>query len=133
MNLGLNNNNNNMLGMGMGMGTGAPYSPNYAPRYEIIKVNGEAGARNFQMAPNSNQLLLDSSTPNLMWLVQTDGAGYLTATPWDITPHQAQPQVNVSDLEARIKHLEDMYAQLNTGTTKQSRKHRNESTTDSTD
>ena len=63
------------------------YSMNNAPRYEVIKVNGEAGARNFRMGPNSNALLLDN-TAAIVWYAQTDGTGYLTVTPFDITPHQ---------------------------------------------
>lgn len=125
MNIGMNN-----LGFNNGL-------RNYSsPHYEIIQVNGEAGAKNFQMAPNSTQLLLDSSTPNLMWLVQTDGAGYLTATPWDIYPHQVQQPVDVNSLEQRVKDLEEKYAALNTGSNKQPKKPRNstanEPTTDST-
>ena len=36
------------------------------PKYEIIKVNGEAGARNFRMAPNSSALLADE-TAAIVW------------------------------------------------------------------
>lgn len=135
--LGGNNMNN---GWNMGM-NGGGMRPTFAPHYEIPQVNGEAGAKSFQMAPNSSNLLLDQTVSNLVWLVQTDSAGYLTATPWDIFPHQVKPQVDVNNLEQRVKNLEDMYAAINTGTTKQSKKQRNantnanaanESTTDST-
>ena len=44
-------------------------------RSEIVKVNGENGARAYQLAPNSSALLLDESSP-IVWLVQSDGAGY---------------------------------------------------------
>ena len=134
----MNNNNNNRMGMGMGMNNNMMgnqnwnigmqpnsrgYNP-YAQHYEVIRVNGEAGANNFQMAPNSSQFLLDSSTNNLLWLVQTDGAGYLTATPFDIFPHQVQPPVDINNLETRVKQLEDAYVQFTSGTTKQSKKQR---------
>ena len=104
-----------------------PYQnvPNYTRQnlhYEIVKVNGEAGAKAFQMAPNSSLFLADATNPNLIWLVQTDGAGYLTATPLDVSIHQQKPQPSVSMLEQRIKHLEDMYEQLNNGLGKQSAK-----------
>ena len=59
-----------------------------SPRYEIVKVNGQAGAQAFQMAPNSSIFLADATNPNLIWLAQTDGAGYLTATPLDVSIHQ---------------------------------------------
>ena len=76
-------------------------------RQEIIRVNGENGARAYQLAPNSSALLLDESAP-LVWLVQTDGAGYKTATPYTIAPYQAQAEPDYASLEERIKRLEDM-------------------------
>ena len=62
-------------------------------RSEIVKVNGENGARAYQLAPNSSALLLDESAP-IVWLVQSDGAGYKTITPYSITPYQAEPTIN---------------------------------------
>lgn len=113
LNSGNNNNNNGGFNYGR---------PNFLPRYEIIKVNGEAGARAFQMGPNSNMFLADATNPNIIWLVQTDGAGYLTATPLDVSIHQTEQQATYSNLEERVKHLEDMYEQFNSGFSKQSKK-----------
>jgi hypothetical protein len=76
-------------------------------RMEIVRVNGENGARAFQLPPNSNVLLLDESAP-LVWLVQTDGAGYKTVAPYTITPYQAQPAPDYNSLAERIQRLEDM-------------------------
>lgn len=76
-------------------------------RMEIIRVNGEGGARAYQMPPNSNALLLDEANP-LVWLVQTDGAGYKTVTPYTITPYQAAPVPDLGTLEQRITRLEGM-------------------------
>lgn len=104
------------------------FSPNI-PRFEIIKVNGKAGAENFKMAPNSSALLLDATAP-IVWYVQTDGAGYLTAAPFDITPHQTPKPVDMNDLSARVSKLEELIAnvqQSNIGTTKQSKKQRQQS------
>ena len=97
---------------------------NYAlPHYEIIKVNGEEGAKAFRMAPNSSCFLADTTNPNLIWIAQTDGAGYGTVTPLDVTLHQTQPPVDVNSFDARIKELENKYEQLlNTRTGKQQRK-----------
>lgn len=111
-----------------------PFRPSYSmnmPRFEVIKVNGKAGAENFRMAPNSSALLLDNTAP-IVWYVQTDGAGYLTAAPFDITPHQTPKPVDMNDLSARVTKLEELIAnvqQSNTGTTKQSKKQRQQSTT----
>ena len=77
------------------------------PRQEIIRVNGENGAKAYQMAPNSSALLMDESAP-LVWLVQTDGAGYKTAAPYTIAPYQAQQAPDLHSLEERIQRLEEM-------------------------
>lgn len=77
------------------------------PRQEIIRVNGRNGAMSIKMAPSSSVLVLDETAP-LVWLCQTDGAGYLTVTPFDIAPHQEAPQVSVNDLSARLARLEEI-------------------------
>ena len=77
------------------------------PQQEIIRVNGRNGAMSIQMAPSSSVLVLDETAP-LVWLCQTDGAGYLTVTPFDIAPHQEAPQVSVNDLSARLARLEEI-------------------------
>ena len=77
------------------------------PRYEVIHVNGENGAKALQMAPNSNVILMDDTAP-IVWLAQTDGAGYKTVTPYTISPYQPEPAVDVRPLENRIKRLEEM-------------------------
>lgn len=102
--------------MNSGVPNGFGFSRGFAPHYEIVKVNGEAGARSFQMGPNSSIFLADATNPNLIWLVQTDGAGYLTPIPLDVTIHQDKQQTSLED---RIKHLEDMYEQLNSRFNKQ--------------
>ena len=103
----------NQFGMGQGMPFGYPapagsaWGQSQLQRTEIIRVNGENGARAYQMAPNSSALLLDESAP-LVWLVQTDGAGYKTATPYTIAPYQAAPAPDLGSLEGRVKRLEEM-------------------------
>ena len=79
---------------------------NYPPQYDIVKVNGENGANAFQMGPNSRILLLDENNP-IVWLVQTDGAGYKTVTPYDILPHKITPSIDINSLEERIAALEE--------------------------
>lgn len=76
-------------------------------RQEIIHVNGKGGAEAYQMAPNSNCLLLDDTAP-IIWLKQTDGAGYPVLTPYSITPYQPEPQISTSEIVERIKKLEEM-------------------------
>lgn len=97
-NQGIGNNNYSRFGA-----TG--YNP--WPRYELIKVNGEIGAQNFRMAPNSDALLLDSNQP-ILYHVSTDGAGYLSVTPYDLVPRQTTPQVDINQLNQRVAQLEEM-------------------------
>ena len=76
------------------------------PRQEVVKVNGEPGARAYPMGPNSSALLLDVSG-QIVWAVTTDGAGYKTVAPYDIAPHQDAPAPDFGSLEARIARLEE--------------------------
>ena len=97
-----------------------PYNNAYNPmqqsqytapaKYEITRVNGKGGAEAFQMQPNSATLLLDETAP-VVWLKQTDGAGYATITPYSITPMQTQEQQEsdkLNELEKRIAELEGL-------------------------
>ena len=89
-------------------GMNQPFMPQMpAAPQQVTRVNGENGARAYQIGPNSSAMLLDESG-TLVWLITTDGAGYKTATPYDITPHQAAPAPDYGSLEKRIKRLEDM-------------------------
>lgn len=83
------------------------FQSDFTQRYEIIKVNGENGARAFNLPPNSSILLLDETQP-IVWLAQADGAGYKTVTPYTITPFQAEPPVDTKSLEQRVARLEEL-------------------------
>lgn len=83
------------------------FQSDFTQRYEIIKVNGENGARAFNLTPNSSILLLDETQP-IVWLAQADGAGYKTVTPYTITPFQAEPPVDTKSLEQRVARLEEL-------------------------
>ena len=74
--------------------------------YQIIKVNGRGGADAFQMPPNAQALLLDETQP-ILWLKQTDGAGYPTVTAYDIKPHEEAPMPDMRNLEERISKIEE--------------------------
>ena len=47
----------------------------YPVTARIVRVSGRPGAEAYQMAPNSEVLLLDETAP-IVWLKTTDGAGY---------------------------------------------------------
>ena len=77
------------------------------PRREVVKVNGENGAKAYQMGANSSALLLDESG-TMVWLVTSDGAGYRTVMPYDIKPHEVVPVPDLGTLETRIARLEEI-------------------------
>lgn len=109
----------------MGQSQSYPQSPK---RTEIIHVNGQNGAQAFQMFPNSQALLLDDTAP-LIWLAQTDGAGYKTVTPYTIAPYQPEPEIDLKNIEERLKKIEEvMYnAKSNASSSKKSTKQQSES------
>lgn len=104
------------------------YTPQYAPyglqqpfyqppaqRTDVVRVNGRGGAEAFSMAPNSSIILLDETAP-IVWLKTTDGAGYPTLTPYDISPHKDQEAINLQNmqsLEERISRLEAVINESN--------------------
>ena len=73
---------------------------------QVVRVNGENGARAYQIGANSSALLLDESGTQV-WLVTSDGAGYKTVAAYDIAPHQAETGPDLSGLEKRIRKLEE--------------------------
>lgn len=74
---------------------------------QVTKVNGENGAKAYQMGANSSALLLDESG-TMVWLVTSDGAGYRTVMPYDIKPHEVVPVPDLGTLETRIARLEEI-------------------------
>lgn len=76
-------------------------------RQEIVKVNGEGGAKAYQMPPNSSILLLDETEP-VIWCKTTDGAGYPNLTAYTITPRQQEKPADFKTLEERITRLEGL-------------------------
>lgn len=89
-------------------------------RQEVVKVNGENGAMALQLPPNSSAIALDMSG-TMIWLITTDGAGYKSVNPFDITPHKAEPLPDFGSLESRIEALERMMkdASSDSGTAEQ--------------
>ena len=88
-------------------GVPQPMIQQLAQPVQVVKVNGENGARAYQIGANSSALLLDESGL-MVWLVTSDGAGYKTVNAYDITPHKAEPAPDYGSLESRIKRLEEL-------------------------
>lgn len=89
------------------MGQGMNAMNMYAPRMEIIRVNGEAGVDALRIGPNSEALLLDLTAP-IVWLVQTDGAGAKMKTPFDISQHEPEPVLDTKSIDERLRRLEEI-------------------------
>ena len=84
----------------------SPYQP--SPRQEITKVNGREGANAYPLSANSSVLLLDINNP-IVYLKQSDGGGFCSVNAYSITPlEQEQKFSDTTDLEKRIKKLEDI-------------------------
>ena len=73
---------------------------------QISMLNGRNGAMQLPMGPNSSGWYLDQSG-EMAWLITTDGAGYKTVTPYDVSVHQDEPKKELTDLETRVKRLEE--------------------------
>lgn len=105
------------------------YMQQQQPQQQVVKVHGEEGARAYNLAPNSSALLLDETEP-ILFLAQTDGAGYKTISAYTIAPAQKEVKAEVnynekfSSLESRIIKLEERLN--NESNTKRSK--RNEAT-----
>lgn len=84
-----------------------PVAQSTIPASQVVRVNGENGARAYQLGANSSALLLDESGL-MVWLVTSDGAGYKTVSAYDIAPHQQTPAPDFGTLESRIKRLEEI-------------------------
>ena len=84
-------------------------SPNTQQQASIhtIRVNGRAGADAFSMPPNSDTILLDMNEP-IIYFVMSDGAGYKTITPYDISIHKEVTEKDtLKSIEARLTKLEE--------------------------
>lgn len=89
----------------------SPYNPVSAGmgysqlnKQEITEVYGAQGAQAYQMAPNSSTILLDANEP-VAYIKKTDGAGSASIIAYKLVPLQAD---NTSDLEKRVRKLEDI-------------------------
>ena len=87
-------------------GIGTANTMNNLQRYKIDRVNGKDGVDSFQMLPNSETILLDTTAP-LVWLVQTDNFGNKSVAPFTITPYTPPKPIDVNDLLAEIKALRE--------------------------
>ena len=75
----------------------------------IVRVNGRNGAEAYNLGPDSSALLLDNNDP-IIWFISTDGAGYKTCIPYDISPHKEEnTDINslLQTLNSRLTTIEE--------------------------
>ena len=86
-------------------------NPNIMPPQQVLQVNGKASIDTLQMSPNSSLLAMDTTAP-IVWLCVSDGVGRVTATDYDITPHQAKAEIDIENVAQRLTNVETIIASL---------------------
>lgn len=84
---------------------GAPQRQQVRPQQQVLHVSGKEGLQALRLAPDSSALVLDDTAP-LVWLCQTDSAGYMTQTAYSIAPYVEPEPIDLNALNARLERLE---------------------------
>lgn len=84
---------------------GAPQGQQMRPQQQVLHVSGKEGLKALKLAPDSSALVLDDTAP-LVWLCQTDSAGYMTQAAYSIAPYVEPEPVDLDALNARLERLE---------------------------
>lgn len=112
----------------------SPYNPVSAGmgysqlnKQEITEVYGMQGAQAYQMAPNSSVILLDASSP-MVYIKRTDGAGSPSIAAYNLVQRQADE--STSELEKRVRKLEEFYESYTSKSSEQSRESAQQNITD---
>lgn len=84
-----------------------PYMNNYSfvPTQSLVKVTGIEGAKAYQMSPNSTAALFDDKE-NIMYIKQTDGAGFPTIKTFSFTELEVNDKpVEISEIRTELDAL----------------------------
>lgn len=84
---------------------------------QVVRVNGEASAQMYNLPPNSSALLLDNEQP-IVYLLQTDGAGYKQISKFKIEPFVEEPMPDLKNFEERLRAIEERLDESNSKPTK---------------
>lgn len=87
---------------------GGASSPLLLPRMQVMQVDGEAGARNAAIGPESSCLALDRTYKGglLVWFIQTDQAGNKTTiADYDMTPHVHEEPPDYNKLQSLMETM----------------------------
>lgn len=83
-------------------------SPLLQPRMQLAQVDGEAGARNLPMGPDSSCLAIDRTYKAglLVWFIQTDQCGNkITVADYDMTPHVHEEPPDFHKLQSLLESM----------------------------
>lgn len=83
----------------------------YLPPQQVLQVDGRASVEKIRMAPNSTLLALDRTNP-IIWFCSSDGVGNVTATPFDYTKHEEEPEISMSSLQSQLNDLKTSVSQI---------------------
>ena len=84
-----------------------PANQMFLPRVTVREVEGEQGARNVQMGPNSSEVFIDK-TANRVWLVVTDDKCNKTSVSgFTIAPYVPEPEPDMHDIMRRLAKIEE--------------------------
>lgn len=96
---------------------------NMLPQQQILQANGKASIDALRLAPNSSVLIADQTAP-IIWKCVSDSLGNVTATPFDISPHKDEAQLEkenfmqtLTDINGRLERLERYYESTTTRNT----------------
>jgi hypothetical protein len=83
------------------------------PVHGFVYVTGLEGAKAYQMPPNSEMPLFDSTSDNRMFIKTTDGAGFPTIKVAHCSFEESQPQsdteyASIEELNALRSEIEDL-------------------------
>lgn len=87
------------------------YSQTYLPPQQVLQVDGKASIEKMRMAPNSSLLALDKNKP-IIWFCSSDGLGTVTATPFDYTKHEEEPELTMATLQTQLDELKASVSQI---------------------
>ena len=87
------------------------FQPPILPPQQVLQVDGKASIDKIRMSPNSSLLALDRTAP-IIWLCSSDGIGNVTATPFDYTKHEDEPEITMSSLQEQLDELKSSVSQI---------------------
>ena len=82
------------------------YTSQRLPVYSAAPIHGQNAAWQFPMGPNSEIYLPDADV-DIIWWIRTDANGNKQVIPFDVTPHEEKPAVDMNDLAARLAAVEE--------------------------